>query len=162
MTTYFQFLPSNRKAQSFAPTFDGNIYNVTVYWNISAQRYYVNCKDLSGNLIFMVPLVGNSNPFQILSMIYDPLNQRVIAEVDEQYYLRIGRVLQANVINCVPNQYNGSGFLYVLSHNQIYYPLATDPGPATVLGVIDYLISMTKGYFQSTMIFRNGYFEVNP
>lgn len=162
MTTYFQFLPSNRKAQSFAPTFDGNIYNVTVYWNISAQRYYVNCKDLSGNLIFMVPLVGNSNPFQILSMIYDPLNQRVIAEVDEQYYLRIGRVLQANVINCVPNEYNGSGFLYVLSHNQIYYPLATDPGPATVLGVIDYLISMTKGYFQSTMIFRNGYFEVNP
>jgi hypothetical protein len=162
MTTYFQFLPSNRKAQSFAPTFDGNIYNVTVYWNISAQRYYVNCKDLNGNLIFMVPLVGNPNPFQVLSMIYDPLNQRVIAEVDEQYYLRIGRVLQANVINCVPNEYNGSGFLYVLSHNQIYYPLAIDPGPATVLGVIDYLISMTKGYFQSTMIFRNGYFEVNP
>jgi hypothetical protein len=162
MTTYFQFLSSNRRAQSFAPTFDGNIYNVTVYWNISAQRYYVNCKDLSGNLIFMVPLVGNMNPFQIISMSYDAQNQRVLAQIETQYYMRVGRVIQANVIGCVPNQYNGSGFLYILSHNQIYYPLSTDPGPATVLGVIDYLISMTKGYFQSTMIFRNGYFEVNP
>jgi hypothetical protein len=162
MTTYFQFLPNNRKAQSFSPTFDGSIYNVTILWNISAQRYYVNCKDLSGNLIFMVPLVGNMNPFQILAMSYDALNQRVIAQVNTQYYLRVGRVFNANVIGCVPSEYNGSGFLYVLSPNRIYYPLANDPGPATVLGVIDYLISMTKGYFQSTMIYRNGYFEVNP
>jgi hypothetical protein len=162
MTTYFQFLPNNRQAQSFMPTFDGALYNVTIYWNIAAQRYFVNCKDISGTLIFMVPLVGNMPPFQIKSLEYDPQNQRVVAQVDTQYYLRIGRVISANVINCVPSQYNGSGFLYVLSPNQIQYPLATDPGPATVLGVIDYLISMTKGYFQSTMIFRNGYFEVNP
>jgi hypothetical protein len=162
MTTYFQFLPNNRQAQSFSPTFDGNIYNVTILWNISAQRYFVNCKDLSGNLIFMIPLVGNINPFQILSLSYDVQNQRVIAEVDTQYYLRVGRVIYASVINCVPSQYNGTGFLYILSKNQIYYPLATNPGPATVLGVIEYYISLTKGYFQSTMIFRNGYFEVNP
>ena len=162
MTTYFQLLPNNRKAQSFMPTFDGAMYNVTIYWNISAQRFFVNCKDIGGNLIFMVPLIGNMPAFQIESLVYDEQNQRVVATVDKQYSLRIGRVINANVINCVPNEYNGSGFIYVLSHNQIFYPLATDPGPVTVLGVIDYLISMTKGYFQSTMIYRGGYFEVNP
>jgi hypothetical protein len=162
MTTYFQFLPNNRQAQSFMPTFDGVLYNVTIYWNISAQRYYVNCKDISGNLIFMVPLVGNMPPFQILSLSYDEFNQRVLAQIDIQYYMRIGRVIQANVINCVPQQYNGSGFLYLLSKDYLFYPMSTNPGPASVLGVVEYYISLTKGYFQSTMIYRNGYFEVNP
>jgi hypothetical protein len=162
MTTYFQFLPSNRKAQSFMPTFDGTLYNVTVVWNISAQRYYINCKDISGNLIFMVPLIENMNPFPILDMSYDLQNHRVLAEIGSQYTFKAGRVLYASVINCVPTEYNGTGFIYILSKNQIVYPLPVDPGPNTVLGVVEYYMSITKGYFQSTMIFRNGYFEVNP
>jgi hypothetical protein len=162
MTTYFQFLSTNNKAQSFMPTFDGSLYNVTIVWNISAQRYYVKCESIAGDLIFFVPLVGNPNQYEIADIEYDQQNQRVVATMSQPHLTITGRLIYADIIGCVPSQYNGSGFITILNRTQIAYPLSQDPGPATVLGVLDYLISMTKGYFQSTMIFRNGYFEVNP
>ena len=58
MTT-FLFQPSNTTPFQFQPTLDGNIYNCVVTWNLFGQRYYLNCMDLSGNLIFCVAMVGS-------------------------------------------------------------------------------------------------------
>jgi hypothetical protein len=162
MTTYFQFNTSNRRAPSFSPIFDGAVYRITVLWNISAQRYYVNCQDLFGNLIFMVPLVGNPDPFEIASLDYDDQNKRVIITTVKPHNAPVGQVIDLNVIGCIPIAYNGVGLLFVLNEMQMVCPMIQNPGPATTLGVVDYLISMTKGYFISTMIFRNDNFEVNP
>jgi hypothetical protein len=162
MTTFFQFTPNNRQAPSFSATFDGSQYIVTVLWNISAQRYYVNCKDTGGNLIFMLPLITNPESIQLASLIWDEQNTRVIATTVAPHNFPIGEVINANIINCVPIAYNGSGLMSVLSETQIIYPMTQNPGPATTLGAIDYLISMTRGYFASTLIFRDDIFEVNP
>jgi hypothetical protein len=58
MTT-FAFTPSQTAAFTFQPVLDGSTYNVVVTWNIFGQRYYVNCYDLSGNLIFALPLISS-------------------------------------------------------------------------------------------------------
>jgi hypothetical protein len=162
MTTYAQFTPSNKKAPSFIFVFDGTQYVLTISWNISAKRYYVNCTDPSGNLVFMVPLIRNPNPIEIVSLTYDFLNQRVVVETVTPHGVPIGKIINASIINCVPDTYNGSGLMSALSETEIIYPMLQDPGQATIFGSIDYLISMTKGYFISTFIFRNNTFEINP
>jgi len=40
--------------------------------------------------------------------------------------------------------------------------MQSDPGTVTSAGEVSFLINMCAGYFNSTMIFRNGQFEVNP
>jgi hypothetical protein len=144
------------------PTLDGQQYNIQVIWNISAQRFYLNCQSIFGTLIFMVPLVINPDPIEIASLTYDNFNQRVVVKTVAPHNFPIGEVINASIINCVPTTYNGSGLLFVLSETEIVVPMSQDPGQATILGAVDYLISMTKGYFISTLIFRNGNFEVNP
>jgi hypothetical protein len=162
MTTFYHLVPSNRQAPTFTALFDGAQYIITVLWNISSQRFYVNCKDISGNLIFMVPLVINPESMQLASLSYDEQNMRVVATTVAPHNFPIGEVINASIINCVPSQYNGSGLLSVLSKTEIIYSMKQNPGPATTLGAIDYLISLTKGYFRSTMIYRDGNFEINP
>lgn len=162
MTTFFQFVPSLKRAPAFMPTFDGAQYSVTVVWNISARRFYVNCKDLSGNLIFMVPLIINPDPIELVSISYDPQNHRVVAQTIIPHGFPIGSVVNGNIVGCVPNGYNGSGLMSILSKTEIIYPMLNNPGQPALLGVFDYLISMTKGYFISTLVYRNGNFEVSP
>ena len=162
MTTFIPFTPSNRKAPSFMPTLDGITYTVTVFWNVSAQRYYFNCQGSNGNLIFMIPLVENPMNWDIKSLVWDRQNERVILEVKKQHHIQIGRVVYFRIINNDPNEYNGDGFCTILSDTQITYPMITDPGEAGTLGSIVYIISMTKAYFDSTIAFRDNVFAINP
>lgn len=64
MTTYL-FQPSNTTPFQFQPTLDGNIYTCLVKWNLFGQRYYLECSDLSGNLIFSVAMVGSPANYDI-------------------------------------------------------------------------------------------------
>lgn len=60
MPTTTTFAPTtNTPPFQFAATFDGSPYNITVTWNVSGQRWYVNAYDQSGVLVFSLPLVGS-------------------------------------------------------------------------------------------------------
>jgi hypothetical protein len=164
VTTYYPFVPSPRQAPSFMPTLDGNQYNITVIWNVSSRRFYIQCKDLSGNLIFFVPLSETKSNNPLISLSYDSQNTRVIATTRDIIYYGMGSSFNVSIINTIPSGYNGSGMASVLNANQFFYPLSLGnyPGPATTLGSADVLISLCKGYFNSTLIYRNQVFEVNP
>ena len=162
MTTYFQFVPSNSKAPTFMPTFDGQAYSITIMWNISSQRYFLNCKSIGGTLIFMIPLVESLPSMEISALEWNQNSQAVVLETAEPHGLRIGEMVDINVINCIPATYNGEGLGAVLTKTKIAYRMALDPGQATTFGVLDILISLTKGYFTSTLVYRNKAFEVNP
>lgn len=58
MTTY-AFSPSPTAPFQFQPTLDGATYNCVVTWNIFGNRYYVNCYNLSGTLVFCLPLISS-------------------------------------------------------------------------------------------------------
>jgi hypothetical protein len=65
MTAYYKFLPSPNAPFIFTTTFDGAIYTVTVLWNLSGQRYYVQITDQNGALIVNIALIGSPNDYDI-------------------------------------------------------------------------------------------------
>jgi hypothetical protein len=43
------------------------------------------------------------------------------------------------------------------------FPMPTDPGPVLVVGKVNRLLNMIDTVFtRSTMVYRNGAFEINP
>ena len=162
MTTYYPFVPSNVRAPSFAPTFDGQNYTITILWNVSAQRYYVKCTSFNNNLIFMVPLVDTLIGMEIKSLVWDENNKVVIATLVAQHNFPVGEIVNVSIIQAVPNTYNGNGMALITGVNTFTYPMAQNPGAMYQAGVAQYLISMAKSYFRSTLIFRNRQFEVSP
>lgn len=161
MTTYFPFQPSTISAPIFMPTFDGVTYQCIVTWSLFGRRYYVNCYDGSGARIFTIPLLQTPTGFNIQSMSWDVETRQVTASCITPHGLRIGSVVDLTIVNCLPATYNGAYPCAVLNETDFAYPLSTDPGNSIAPGTADYLISMTAGYFNSTMIFRNGQFEVS-
>jgi hypothetical protein len=162
MTSYYRFVPSNVKAPAFMPTFDGNQYNVTVIWNVASQRYFIQCMDLTGNLIFFVPLVETEHNYELELMEWDSYNQRIVATTKHNINIPVGDIVNATITNTVPTNLSSTGFVLILNNNQFTFPYPIDPGQVTVAGSVAFLISMTKGYFASTLVFRFGRFEVSP
>jgi hypothetical protein len=162
MTSYYPFVPSNIKAPSFTPIFDGNQYTITVVWNVSAQRYFVKCTSFNNNLIFMVPLVESLLSFGIKSLVWDVNNSYVIVTLDKEHQFLIGEIVLINIVQAVPTTYNGNGMATIISNRKFTYPMTQNPGYMQQGGVVNFLTSMTKSYFNSTLVYRNRQFEVSP
>jgi hypothetical protein len=162
MTTNYPFVPSNVRAPSFTPIFDGENYTITVLWNVAAQRYYVKCTSFNNNLIFMVPLVETLIGAEILSLVWDENNKVVNATLAAPHNFQFGKIVNVSIIQALPSTYNGSGMALITGVNTFAYPMDLNPGAMYQAGVVQYLISMTKSYFKSTLIFRNRQFEVSP
>jgi hypothetical protein len=70
MTTYVLFQPSATVNFTFQTTFvdlqgNTNSYNLVVTWNYGGQRYYLNCYDNSGTLVYCLPMIGSPDDFDI-------------------------------------------------------------------------------------------------
>lgn len=61
MTTFVPFTPTPNGPFSFAATFDGATYQLTVLWNVFGQRWYLQCVGGNNQLVFMLPLIGSPN-----------------------------------------------------------------------------------------------------
>jgi hypothetical protein len=162
MTTHYRFTPSSIRAPSFMPTFDGTQYNVTVIWNISSQRYYVQCLDMTGNLIFFVPLIQTEDSIEITSLVWDEYETRVVATTKENHNLSIGEIVNATITGALPANLNSTGYVLITDKNEFTFSYPTDPNEINICGAVSFLVSMTKGYFNSTLVFRWGRFEVSP
>jgi len=85
MTTY-NFAPATNAPFQFQPTLDGQVYLCTVPWNVFGQRWYLQCNDVVGNLIFNVPLVGSPNDYPInLAKGYFTTSSIVFYEASRQF-----------------------------------------------------------------------------
>lgn len=161
MTTYFPFQPSTAAAPQFMPTLDGSVYKCVVTWNIFGQRYFVNCYDLNGARIFTIPLLETSAGHNILTMSWSATTRSVTASCAIPHGLRVGSVANLTIVGCVPATYNGTYTVSVESPLSFSYTLPFDPGGSVAPGSADALISMTAGYFDTTLVYRNGMFEVS-
>jgi hypothetical protein len=162
MTSYYPFIPSNRKAPSFMAIFDGQSYTISILWNVSSQRYFVNCQSPGGTLVFMVPLVETLIGSRIKSLVWNDVNGVVITTLVAPHNFPIGEIVNIDIIQAVPSTYNGSGMAMITGDITFTYPMIQNPGQMQQGGVVNFLISMTKGYFNSTLVFRNMQFEVSP
>ena len=160
--TYFPFTPVPNSNFVFQPTLDGDVYNCVVTWNFAAQRYYLNIYNLDGTLIVSRAMVGSPLGINLSALSW--ANGIVTATMNEPIIYRIGSSVQYTVAGSIPDAYNGAVIGYVTSETTFTYPLAADPGAATTLGNAAQNISLTAGYFSSTLIYRiaNQQFEVSP
>lgn len=163
MTTYYNFTPSAVQPFQFQPTLDGNTYNVTVTWNVYGQRWYVNVFTLNGDLVFSLPLIGSPSLINLQALSW--ANGEVTATTAVPHGYAIGKTVALTFAGSSPDAYNGPFDAMSVGPNSLSYPLAEDPGQATVLGTVGYNIDLAGGYFEtSTLVFReaSNQFEVSP
>lgn len=163
MTTYTPFVPNPQVAFSFQPVLDGATYNVTVTWNVFGQDYYVNIYDLNGNLIVNLPMVGSPPGVNISSLTW--ANGIVTAQTAMPVgWVNTYATMNLTLTGNTPDAYNGVFQSFITGPSMFTFPLASDPGLATTFGAVYYNISLTAGYFDSTLVFRtqSQNFEVSP
>ena len=171
MTTIIPFIPSNIVTPTFKATFDGDDYKVTITFNISAQRYYVNIYAQDGTWIVTVPLVQSPPSRAIEAVSYDILRRVMTMRLVDPVYFpvpigsnltRPGTMIDYTLENFDPPILNGKQRSLHIDDLTFSFPLADDPGQINVVGSIGRYIDMVDGIFQSTFIYRNGSFEVTP
>jgi hypothetical protein len=169
VTTFIPFTPTivaGRPPFQFNATFDGLVYTLTVTWSIYGQRWYITIAALDGTLIAYLPMVGSSVPKPLTSLTWKPWNGGLVQAVTAApHSVPLGWVVEFSVSGASPSEYNaGPARCVITGPSSFVYPLAADPGPATVPGGFSYDVSLVKGYFNSTLVWRiaNAQFEVNP
>lgn len=89
----------------------------------------------------------------------------VIARSEDPHKFPLGSVVELTIANAVPTGYNGKYFCVISGPDEFRFGLPTNPGgPSTVSGTYSQDISLTKGYFDSTLIYRkySQRFEISP
>ena len=166
MTTYTRFAPTAAAPFQFQTTLDGALYNVVVTWNTFGQRWYINIYDQTGNLALCRALVESPSGVPIESASWQSRIVTVLCDGPHGYIL--GSTVNLMITGLQPAAYNGNVFAFITGPATFTYPLVTNPGAATVQGgqcfMENYNISLTKGYFASTLVFRDATqtFEVSP
>jgi hypothetical protein len=163
MTTFFPFIPTTiPPAPSFQPTLDNNVYTVTVNANLFGQRYYLLCVDQFGNVVFNEPMVetGPSSPISTLNWNAASFTATVAMLFPHGY--PVGSSANLTIEGANPVNWNGTYYMLAIDPFTFTFPLTVFPGNMIVAGVLSYLVSISMGWFNSTLVFRNNQFEINP
>jgi hypothetical protein len=163
MPTLIPFIPSNISPPSFNAVLDGSSYRVTVTWNISAFRYYVNIYDTSGNWIITVPLITTPPAETIASISYDRMSGLINVTKNAGLYKKPGQIVRYTLEGFQPDVLNGYWRCLTINTQQFSFPIDSDPGLITTIGTANRLMNMVATVFStSTLVYRNGNFEVSP
>ena len=173
MTTIIPFIPGSIRAPSFTATLDGDDYVVTVTWNVSAQRYYLNIYDSDNTWILTVPMFQSPPSRGVNGLTYDPLRLVMTVELVAPPYWPVpigstgtfsppGTMVDYWLENFDPAVLNAKWRCLHINDQFFEFPLANNPGQINVLGSVGRYLSMVDGLFNSTLIYRNGAFEVSP
>ncbi len=175
MTTVIPFVPSNLATPSISMNLDGNDYNVTVTWNVAAQRYYINIYDVSdGSWVVTVPLVSSPPGRKVTSAVYNSLRNVVTVEMEDPIIMPVplaiaeiaippGTMIDYTLLGFTPDIYNGKYRCLHIDKTTFTIPVTADPGPAVILGTVNRMLNMIEPLFTfSSLVFRNGSFEINP
>lgn len=162
MTTYTDFVPPQLGPFQWQPTLDGQVYTAIVTWNLMGRRYYLNLYDLSGNLIFCVPVIGSPDGVTIETLSWANGTASAVGAKPHQYF--VGATANVTIAGASPDAYNGVVQALVVDPLTITWPIASDPGEATSPGAVFADLSLCAGYFDSTLVFRTSsmQFEVSP
>ena len=163
MTTYFQFVPNSQAPFAFQPTLDQQQYAATVSWNLFGQRWYINVNQLTGELVFSLPLLGSPDGVSIESATW--AFGTVTAVTSRPHNYTVGQTVELTLTGFAPDAYNGVVLAFIVDAMTFTYSIAGNPGPTTQLGSEIYNLNLAGGYFTtSTLVYRESSqtFEVTP
>jgi hypothetical protein len=162
MPTIFPFHPSSIEAPTFSANLDGDQYNCSVTWNVAAQRYYVNCFNLSGARVFTVALVETPRALTIDQLAWN-INRKVVqALLSVEHFFPLGQEVLLTLEGADQPLYNGTFLCLVDGPKTFSYYVGSDPGHAQQFGSVSQLVNLGGGYFNSTLVYRDNAFEVRP
>lgn len=163
MTSYFPFVPNTVAPFTFQPILDSESYIATVTWNVYGQKWYLNVKEITGPLVFSLPLLGSVDGSALESVSW---SFGVVTAVTAQTHnYTVGQTVEITVSGCAPDAYNGVVLAFIVDAFTFTYLIAADPGAATQLGTEIYNVNLAAGYFEtSTLVYRESSktFEVTP
>lgn len=164
MTTIIPFVPVPRAPFQFQPVLDGDTYTGLITWNLFGQRWYLNLYTSSGALVVTIPLIGSPNPIAVSSIAWNSLLGIVTLTTASPHGIPVGKATNLTLSGVTPSSYNGVKALVAQSATTLSYVQTTDPGAVTVTGAIGRDISLTAGYFNSTLVYRESSrnLEVSP
>jgi hypothetical protein len=150
MTTV-QFQPSPTANTRFQATLDSQVYNVVINWNLFGARYYVNIYTLAGQRIVTEPLIGSPLGYDLSSLTSDNNIASAVTAVSHTY--TVGSIVPLQIAGNTPTAFNGTFNCNITGPNSFTYPLPGTIDQATQLGTATYTLSLTAGYFNSTMVY---------
>ncbi len=174
MTTIIPFIPSNIVIPTISMNLDGADYTVTVSWNVSAQRYYIDVYDQNGDWVITVPLVSTPPGRPVQSAVYDPFLNIVTVKMTDPTTWPVplssagldtapGTVIDYTLIGFDPDTYNGKFRCLHFNSTTFTFPMTTDPGSVNLLGTVNRMLNMIEPLFDiSSLVYRNSAFEINP
>lgn len=167
--TIFPFKPSSTAPFGFQPTLNGNVYNATVPWLLFGARYYLKLTALDGTPILYTAIAGSPTGQALQALTW--ANGIVTATSILPHGFKIAGTVMLTISGSVPAAYNGLVPAFVTGRSTFTYPLAANPGAATVFGSASFDVNLIGGvpnengdYFTSTLVFRAAaqQFEVSP
>ena len=166
MTTFTQFNPPLDAPFRFSAQLDGASYTITDPWNLFSQRWYVQVVDQYGNIVFLLPQIESQATVTLSSLIWSQeINSgQVTATTQVPMPYPLGSIVNLTIYGAQPTTYNGAWQCLVTSPQTFTFTLPTDPGLNTTPGAYAQDVSITAGYFTSTLVWRpeTGNFEVSP
>lgn len=162
MTSYYPLVPQSRQVPTFQPVLDGQKCTCTVTWNLFGQRYYLNCFDQDSNLVFTVALVETPAAIELSGLSWSAASLRATATTSTPHGFPLASTQVLTIAGAQPAAYNGEFECFITTPDQFEYDLSTSPGNTVVFGSATQTNSMSVGYFDSTLIYRAGQFEVSP
>jgi hypothetical protein len=163
MTQRFAFVPSNVAAPSFQATLDKDLYAVSVTWNVSSQRYFVNVYSAGAALVMSVPLTVSPKGVELAALDWDANQRVVVAQLKDPWWRDAGQIVRYTIEDCEPDTFNGTFDCLTITPNSFSFPMIANPGQAKVLGSVNRYLNMLAPWFKtSTMIYRGNAFEVRP
>ncbi len=162
MTTYTDFVPTRQVPFSFQPTLDGQVCTARVTWSLFGVRYYLNLYAQDGTRLITTALVGSPSGIALQTLSWSRGFALAVAPAPHGY--KVGRTVELTISGAVPDAYNGIVPAFITGPATFRYPVATDPGTATVPGSAAYNINLVGALFDSTLVFREAaqQFEVSP
>jgi len=158
----FSFIESTLSPYTFNPTVDGRVVAAKVVWSLFGKRYYLRMTELAGGVIFLLPVIGSLEGFNILSLAWRRGQVYITTSYPHDY--TVANTIDLTVRGCLPEGYNGRFRCFIPNPQQIVYDVPVYPGEPLQFGFVNYDIDIAAGYFDSTVIYRsaNQQFEVSP
>jgi hypothetical protein len=155
-TNFFTFLPQPTSPPfQFQPTLDENDYHAQVTWNVFGQRWYIGLTTSGGIPVFLQAMIGSPQLITVESIRWDN-GFAFIRTASLPTSFRVGDSFNMAVSGFLPIDYNTPRVLALVTEpNEIMYPMAAPPQPATALGRATYDLNLAGGYFvRSSLLFR--------
>jgi len=174
MATVIPFVPSNIHIPTISVVLDGNTYSIKVTWNVSAQRYYINVYSTDGTWVITTPLVSCPPGRAVQSVNWDSTRRVLTVQMVDPSLWPIplsaggvvtppGQMIDYTLEGFQPDTYNGLFRGLHLTETTFSVPMDIDPGQIVVMGIVNRLVNMVQTVFtSSSLVYRNGAFEVNP